>query len=500
MKPIKLLIKGLQSFEEEQEIDFQKLSEHGLFGIFGPTGSGKSTILDAITLAIYGDIVRIKGSQADRLEHLVNMNCNEMRVDFTFELGSHVFQIIREMKLKKTERVFSSKKQYLLKDGEIIADKDTQIKSEIDNYIGLSMDDFTRSVVLPQGKFSEFLKLSGTDRRDMLERLFGLQKYGKQMLDKIRKKLAIYQDNISAIDNQILGKGNFSEDELEKNKEILNNLKSEKIQVENFLKTKTDEFKIKENFWNLQKELETLKIEEKRILENKETVKDYKSKIELDIKAKEINAVYENYNSLTKKVEEKEKISINIKNDNKVIENRLKEEKNNLEILKNSIVSLEKEKDSNVVTMIERAKSQEFLNKKNEYQDEGLKGNERIEDAIFALQKEATQEQLAHTLTVIRRRMKEGGQLIVAVEPDPAQAQMKLQTVRTPDGKIWWSAFTSFEEELKGADQVKSTFLSEIGRMFEAALTVPEIAGIIINPWNRTIMLDKHLIRIIMPD
>ena len=76
------------------------------------------------------------------------------------------------------------------------------------------------------------------------------------------------------------------------------------------------------------------------------------------------------------------------------------------------------------------------MNKKNEYQDEGLKGNERIEDAIFALQKEATQEQLAHTLTVIRRRMKEGGQLIVAVEPDPAQAQMKLQTVRTPDGKM----------------------------------------------------------------
>ena len=133
------------------------------------------------------------------------------------------------------------------------------------------------------------------------------------------------------------------------------------------------------------------------------------------------------------------------------------------------------------------------MNKRNEYQDEGLKGNERIEDAIFALQQEATQEQLAHALTVIRRRMKEGGQLIVAVEPDPAQAQMKLQTVRTPDGKIWWSAFTSFEEELKGADQ-------EIGRMFEAALTVPEIAGIIINPWNRTIMLDKHLIRIIMPD
>jgi len=136
------------------------------------------------------------------------------------------------------------------------------------------------------------------------------------------------------------------------------------------------------------------------------------------------------------------------------------------------------------------------MNKKNEYQDEGLKGNERIEDAIFALQKEATQEQLAHTLTVIRRRMKEGGQLIVAVEPDPAQAQMKLQTVRTPDGKIWWSAFTSFEEELKGSNSVMSTFMTDIKQLFTSALQADTISGIILNPWNRTIMLDKNLIQI----
>ena len=135
----------------------------------------------------------------------------------------------------------------------------------------------------------------------------------------------------------------------------------------------------------------------------------------------------------------------------------------------------------------------------NDTKDEGLKGNETIEEAIFALQQEPSQELLAHALTMIRRRMKEEGQLILAVEPSVAE-QLKIQAVKTADGKKWWSAFTSFEEELKGADQVKSTFLSEIGRMFEAALTVPEIAGIIINPWNRTIMLDKHLIRIIMPD
>lgn len=135
----------------------------------------------------------------------------------------------------------------------------------------------------------------------------------------------------------------------------------------------------------------------------------------------------------------------------------------------------------------------------NKY-DEGLLGNERIEEAIAALQKESTQEQFAHTLTVIRRRIREGGQMIVAVEPVPGNAQMNLRTVRTDDGHSWWYAFTSFEEELKGAETVKSTFLADIGKLFETALGVPEIEGIIVNPWNRTIMLDKNLMRIIMPE
>ncbi len=131
-------------------------------------------------------------------------------------------------------------------------------------------------------------------------------------------------------------------------------------------------------------------------------------------------------------------------------------------------------------------------------QDEGLIGNAKIEEAVLALQNEPSQEMLAHTLTVIRRRMKEGGQLVVAVEPSLESTQMKLQTVKTADGVSWWAAFTSFDEELKGAGSVMSTFLSDIGKLFETALEVPEINGIILNPWNRTIMLDKELIKIIM--
>ena len=134
---------------------------------------------------------------------------------------------------------------------------------------------------------------------------------------------------------------------------------------------------------------------------------------------------------------------------------------------------------------------------KNQIKDEGLRGNEKIEQAIYALQQDPTQEQLAHALTVLRRRMKEQGQLVVAVEPNLGNAPMQLRTLRTADGANWWYAFTSFEEELKGAEAVQSTFLVQMDKLLEAVLTVPEIQGIILNPWNRTLQLDKTLIRII---
>ena len=75
---------------------------------------------------------------------------------------------------------------------------------------------------------------------------------------------------------------------------------------------------------------------------------------------------------------------------------------------------------------------------------------------------------------------------------------MSLKTITTPDGALWWMAFTSFDEELKGSGSVMSTFMTDIRKLFDAVLKVDEIEGIIINPWNRTIMLDKKLIKIII--
>ena len=132
--------------------------------------------------------------------------------------------------------------------------------------------------------------------------------------------------------------------------------------------------------------------------------------------------------------------------------------------------------------------------------DKTLQGNNKIESAIAALQQEPSHEMLAHVLTVIRRRMNEHGELIIAVDPSSSSAAsgLQIQAIQTDDGRKWWAAFTSFDEELKGSGSVMSTFLTDMKQLFNSAITADNIQGIIINPWNRTIMLDKALLRIIL--
>ena len=127
--------------------------------------------------------------------------------------------------------------------------------------------------------------------------------------------------------------------------------------------------------------------------------------------------------------------------------------------------------------------------------DEGLKGNEKIESYIAMLQKEPSQELLAVTLTSIRRRMQEGGQFIVPVDYR-ADGSLQVQIMET-NGKKWLPAFSGFEEQMKGNTQVMSTFLASIDQLLGLALT-GDVEGLLLNPWNLTMKLDKNLIRIIL--
>ena len=192
MRPIWIKIKGLNSFLEAQEIDFRELTGEGLFGIFGPTGSGKSSILDGITLALYGTTAR-------NSTNYIHVSTDKALVDYIFSVKTkeiHTYRVTRGFKRAKEGGIRSDGARFLeiLEDREeVLADKVGSVNEKCREVIGLSKEDFFRTVVLPQGKFSEFLKLDGMDRNKMLERLFHLEKYGEALVQIIRGKVQQWQ-------------------------------------------------------------------------------------------------------------------------------------------------------------------------------------------------------------------------------------------------------------------------------------------------------------------
>ncbi|GGH26740.1 AAA family ATPase [Paenibacillus segetis] len=217
MKPISLKLSGLQSYREMQEIDFSALCEMGLFGIFGPTGSGKSTILDAITLAMYGKVGRASGGT----QGIMNQSEDSLFVSFTFELmsakGTERYRVERRFKRQNELSISNTISRFIevLPEGEQVkADKLADVTRCVEEKIGLKMDDFTRAVVLPQGKFAEFLSLKGADRRAMLQRLFHLEKYGDLLGQKLARKVKETDNSLRELNAEQQGLGNASEEML----------------------------------------------------------------------------------------------------------------------------------------------------------------------------------------------------------------------------------------------------------------------------------------------
>ena len=81
--------------------------------------------------------------------------------------------------------------------------------------------------------------------------------------------------------------------------------------------------------------------------------------------------------------------------------------------------------------------------------DVSLIGNDKIEEAIVNIQKEPTEENLVRALSIVKHRMNDKGQLIIAVEPPLPDGKLNLKVIKTEDGQMWWIAYTSFDEELK---------------------------------------------------
>ncbi|EJT5917124.1 AAA family ATPase [Clostridium perfringens] len=359
MKPIKLEVKGLNSFIDKQVVEFDKLTERGLFGIFGPTGSGKSTILDGITLALYGDIAR-------KSSNYINTNCDGVYVSYEFQItGNEVkrYRVDREFKRDNKSGGIRNKSSKIIDITggveNVLEEKAKAVTSKCEEIIGLKLDDFMRTVVLPQGKFSEFLKLEGKERRNMLERLFNLRKYGDDLSSKLSLEIRKEKDKMNVLEGQLKGYEGVSEEALKAKEEEINEINLSIKSKEELLNKIKKEFEEAEKVWNTQKELYDKRIEEESLVSRSEEIKSFKERVEISNKAdkvivfinnleeilKEINKEDLKFNELNKKLEE----LTNLREENKLkfeeVSKKKEEKLPDLRLKKEKLLESQKERD-----------------------------------------------------------------------------------------------------------------------------------------------------------
>lgn len=359
MKPIKLEVKGLNSFIDKQVVEFDKLTERGLFGIFGPTGSGKSTILDGITLALYGDIAR-------KSSNYINTNCDGVYVSYEFQItGNEVkrYRVDREFKRDNKSGGIRNKSSKIIDITggveNVLEEKAKAVTSKCEEIIGLKLDDFMRTVVLPQGKFSEFLKLEGKERRNMLERLFNLRKYGDDLSSKLSFEIRKEKDKMNVLEGQLKGYEGVSEEALKAKEEEIKEINLSIKSKEELLNKIKKEFEEAEKVWNTQKELYDKRIEEESLVSRSEEIKSFKERVEISNKAdkvivfinnleeilKKINKEDLKFNELNKKLEE----LTNLREENKLkfeeVSKKKEEKLPDLRLKKEKLLESQKERD-----------------------------------------------------------------------------------------------------------------------------------------------------------
>lgn len=308
MRPKLLEIEGLQSFRDKQTIDFSILGETGLFGIFGPTGSGKSTILDAVTFALYGDVRRAKsGTQG-----IINSDRKTVRVSFTFEMMKdgtrREYRVERVSQRKKNSDHVEAKIARLIKitgAGEVVlCDRANDVTNTVQELLGLSGKDFTRAVVLPQNSFQEFLLLGNAERRGMLERIFYLEEYGKDLMEKLGRKMSGLKTRIDVLSGRLMDYEDASDEALLQAEEAMKFAAAEldeKLEELNKTEALYNEAKA---VWELVQEIEHINSAERDHLSLKNVMAEKRLLLERAVKADGLMEMIRNRSELKAGLEE----------------------------------------------------------------------------------------------------------------------------------------------------------------------------------------------------
>lgn len=261
MLPISIKIEGFYSYQTLQTIDFIALYKNNIFGIFGPVGSGKSAILDAISLSLYGSVDRINNKER-RNYNIVNLKSNKLYIEFTFKSDSQLYQFV--VTAQRNKKNFEKIEDFEHKAYQKQNDKwvpipllKTNIAKLSEKILGLNYENFNRTIIIPQGKFQEFLKLSPSDRTTMLSDIFSLQKY--DLYASVYTKYKETKEQYDKIEGKIENLKDYSKESLNTEESELNTYNANLKQVNQDISKAKSQEKIHVDILNLVNEHKQLK-------------------------------------------------------------------------------------------------------------------------------------------------------------------------------------------------------------------------------------------------
>ncbi len=400
MLPINLTISGIYSYKEKQEIDFLKLTEDKLFGIFGKVGSGKSTILEAMSLALYGQTERLN-LQDKRSYNIMNLDSNKLWIDFEFLGGLGDKKLYRyTYEAKRNSKKFDDirtpeRKAYVKREG------DWHLLEELNTNeaTGMSYENFKHSIIIPQGKFQSFISQSPMQRTNMLEELFQLNRFDfSGTVAKLKKKC---EQEKSFLEGELSHLQEISKETLAEKERNLSEIDKNRQNKSREYQNKKKEFEKSKELYDKNQVLQNHQAELKDLLNSEEKIKLYKEKVKsyeyVEGKFSKLYFEYEHLNKEVKKTEtsiipkraELETLSKKLKEDAKEFE---KTEQNFLqkEIFEKKIAELEcivdlKELDK------EEVKNQTSLNELKEEKKrialDKQKAKEKIENLELQINK-----------------------------------------------------------------------------------------------------------------
>ncbi len=355
MIPLKLTLSGIYSYKEkEQTIDFGRLTADNIFGIFGKVGSGKSTILEAMIFALYGNAERMGRNNAKY--NMMNLSSNNMLIDFEFIAGENNDEYRIVVKSRRNSKDFAKignvEKSILKKEnGQWVEIGTDDSQGLIENIVGLSHENFRRVIIIPQGKFQDFLQLGNADRAKMLKEIFPeLRQY--DLSDKIKALLSSTYNNVANISGQLTQLEDITEEALNQETETAENLKKQLAETEtkkSYLEEKNNLLnnllKLTSEYEGKKKELNDLNSQKPKIDQKEQLLKQYNECMSLfaeDIATRKksisnITNAQNNLAKITKAAEQQEKVVADTKQKFEQYES----EYNRREEKQNAISSLE---------------------------------------------------------------------------------------------------------------------------------------------------------------